>query len=186
MTSGMFVSMIMAQNWEDASMHATTMKRAKINAWINSKLGNLTALVRYDAFTIRLYSFWYLYIFQENCPGGCPCDDYPCAETTTASDLTTPTAPATTTSPATNAVLVLSTSKSANKPLVIDWDGKFIENNISLSEFKTLKSGNYNDDLNFEYGDGTTVYCGCGSTLMGQFWYFGGYPSTSNKRQVNN
>ena len=40
--------------------------------------------------------------------------------------MTTATAPATTTSPATNAVLVLSTYNSANKPMVIDWDGEFI------------------------------------------------------------
>ena len=67
----------------------------------------------------------YLFIFlQDNCPGGCPCDDYPCAETTTAPEVTTPVAPSTTTSPATNAVLVLSTSDPANAPMVIDWDGK--------------------------------------------------------------
>ena len=63
--------------------------------------------------------------FQENCPAGCPCDDYPCTETTTAPEMTTATAPATTTSPATNAVLVLSTTNNANKPMVIDWEGMF-------------------------------------------------------------
>ena len=78
-----------------------------------------------------LFDFHFLTIFQENCPGGCPCDDYPCAETTTAPDVTTSTAPATTTSPATNAVLVLSTFYSTNKPMVIDWDGEFIfKNNV--------------------------------------------------------
>ena len=49
--------------------------------------------------------------------------------------------------------------------------------------------GYYNDDLNFgglDYhddltGDRTAVDDGCGATLMGQFWYFGGYYS----RQVN-
>ena len=71
----------------------------------------------------------YFIILQENCPGGCPCDDYPCAETTTA-PVTTSTTPTTTTSPTTNAVLVLSTSNAANKPMVIDWDGELIlENN---------------------------------------------------------
>lgn len=44
-------------------------------------------------------------------------------------------------------------------------------------------SGYYNHDLNFEYGDGVTADTGCGATLMGQFWYFGGYKD--NKRQVN-
>ena len=62
--------------------------------------------------------------FQENCPGGCPCDGYPCAETTTAPDMTTSTAPASTTSPSINAVLVLSSEHVANKPMVIDLDGE--------------------------------------------------------------
>ena len=79
-------------------------------------------------YSFGFYSFIYL---QENCPGGCPCDDYPCVETTTAPDVTTPTTPAKTTSPATNAVLVLGTRDPANKPMVIDWNGKFlIENKL--------------------------------------------------------
>ena len=121
MATGMFVLMIMDPNWEDVFMHATMMMRAKINAQNNSKLANLTALARYIIFT-----FLNPIYFQENCPGGCPCDDYSCAETTTAPDVTTPTAPTTTASPATNAVLVLSTSNAANKPMVIDWDGEFV------------------------------------------------------------
>ena len=47
---------------------------------------------------------------------------------------------------------------------------------------KVLLSGTYNDDLDFEYGDDTSVLEGCGATLMGQFWYFGGRPL--NNRQV--
>ena len=39
-----------------------------------------------------------------------------------------------------------------------------------------------NDDLEFLYGAGTEVMYGCGVSLNGQFWYFGGY---SNIRQVN-
>ena len=35
-------------------------------------------------------------------------------------------------------------------------------------------SGNVNDDLNFEYGEGAYAAYGCGTTLMGEFWYFGG------------
>ena len=38
------------------------------------------------------------------------------------------------------------------------------------------------DDLNFEYGQETDVYAGCGATLMGEMWYFGG---VRNKRQVS-
>ena len=105
-------------------MHAKTMRLAKINAWISSKHANSTALARYS-----VYNYLFSLFFQENCPGGCPCDDYPCAETTTAPDITTPTTPATTTSPTTNAVLVLSTNNAANKPLVIDWNGEFILKN---------------------------------------------------------
>ena len=78
--------------------------------------------------------FYSLFIFQGNCPAGCPCDSYPCAETTISPDVTTATSPSTTTSPATNAVLVLSTTNSANKPMVIDWDGEFIlENNSKIN-----------------------------------------------------
>ena len=43
---------------------------------------------------------------------------------------TTPTTTPTTTSPLANAVLVLNTHKTANKPMVIDWDGKFLINFI--------------------------------------------------------
>ena len=38
------------------------------------------------------------------------------------------------------------------------------------------------DDLSFEYGEETDAYCGCGATLMGEMWYFGG---RYNKRQVS-
>ena len=43
--------------------------------------------------------------------------------------------------------------------------------------------GNVNDDVGVYYEEGTTVEFGCGVTLMGEFYYFGGYES--NKRQVN-
>ena len=79
-----------------------------------------------------LYGFFFIY-FQNNCPAGCPCDDYPCAETTTAPDQITSTAPTTTTLPTSNAVLVLSTNNAPNKPMVIDWDGKFILENDEMS-----------------------------------------------------
>ena len=39
-----------------------------------------------------------------------------------------------------------------------------------------------NEDLDFEYGDGTIAHYGCGATLQNIFWYFGGY--TPYKRQV--
>ena len=73
---------------------------------------------------------FFLIQFQDNCPAGCPCDEYPCAETTTTPDVTTSiTSPATTTSPTPNAVLVLSRGKS----VVNDWDGKFISENNKMN-----------------------------------------------------
>ena len=65
-------------------------------------------------------------MFQQNCPGGCPCEDFNCVETTTAPGVTTSisTTPITTTSPTTNAVLVLSTYNAANKPMIVDFNGK--------------------------------------------------------------
>ena len=47
--------MIMVQNWGDASMHATMMRLAKINAWTSSKLGNLTALARYSVIMVSIF-----------------------------------------------------------------------------------------------------------------------------------
>jgi len=43
--------------------------------------------------------------------------------------------------------------------------------------------GNMNEHLNFELGDGVDIARGCGATLMGQFWYFGG--SGPTVRQVS-
>ena len=43
-------------------------------------------------------------------------------------------------------------------------------------------SGTVNDDIDFEYGEGTKAAYGCGATLFGQFWYFGG--SGETLRQV--
>ena len=34
------------------------------------------------------------------------------------------------------------------------------------------------DDLSFEYGEGTDAHYGCGATLMGEMWYFGGSSQT--------
>ena len=65
-----------------------------------------------------------LTFFKENCIGGCPCENYSCAETTPSPDVTTTSLPETTTSPTANAVLVLSTKNAANKPMIVDFDGK--------------------------------------------------------------
>ena len=74
---------------------------------------------------------------QANCPAGCPCNSFDCLETTTSPDVSTSTAPMTTTTaittvtttsttiPATpNAVLVLNTRFSSNKPMVVTFEGK--------------------------------------------------------------
>ena len=46
--------------------------------------------------------------------------------------------------------------------------------------------GNLINDLAFEYGEDTATFNGCGATLLGEFWYFGGgRPNTNtHKRQV--
>ena len=44
-----------------------------------------------------------------------------------------------------------------------------------------LFSGNVNNHLIFEYGNGTESAYGCGATFQNEFWYFGG---NTNKRQV--
>ena len=42
--------------------------------------------------------------------------------------------------------------------------------------------GNLRDDIGFEYGEGALASYGCGATIRGQFWYFGGHGES--KRQV--
>ena len=80
-------------------------------------------------------------------------------------DVTTSAAVTTTTASPATSVLVLSTANSANKPMIVDFNG------------------NVNEDLNFEYGEEVTVYDGCGASFMGEFWYFGG-DGAANNRQV--
>ena len=112
---------------------------------------------------------------EANCPSGCPCLGYDCIDTTTAPDVTTipptddPTSdptvsPTPTPSPEGNAVLVLGTQYSTNIPFVIDFDG------------------NVNPSSVFEIGEDVSISYGCGATLNGEFWYFGG--SSSKVRQV--
>ena len=43
-------------------------------------------------------------------------------------------------------------------------------------------SGKYDDNLTFEFGEGTEVVDGCGATFMDEFWYFGGW---YEEQQVN-
>ena len=62
---------------------------------------------------------------KENCSAGCPCREFECIETTPAPEVTTATVPATTTPSTGNAVLVLSTYNSGNKPMIVDFNGWF-------------------------------------------------------------
>ena len=61
--------------------------------------------------------------------------------------------------------------------MIVDFDGR-IKKYSGI--FKIL--GNINENLNFEYGTGTTVSYGCAATFRGEFYYFGG--AAPNKRQV--
>merc|ERR1711990_433021 len=72
-----------------------------------------------------------------------------------------------------NAVLVLSTNRPSNRPA----------NRPSSKPFIADFDGNINEDLNFEYGSGTSAVYGCGATLHNIFWYFGG--TSLNSRQVS-
>ena len=53
-----------------------------------------------------------------------------------------------------------------------------------VSSFSDIKArrflGNINENLSFEYGNGTTAVDGCGATLNGEFWYFGGSRNNKN------
>lgn len=91
-------------------------------------------------------------------------------ETTTTPDITTSVAQATTTTeilttaaPTGNAVLVLSTRVSENKPMVITFEGLSIYLIYLILNFEF--QGEVNDDVNFQYGSQTSVYDGCGFTL---------------------
>ena len=46
--------------------------------------------------------------------------------------------------------------------------------------FELIFLGNINENFAFEYEDGTTAMEGCGATLNGEFWYFGGWDSDKN------
>ena len=55
--------------------------------------------------------------------------------------------------------------------MIVDFNGKSLVF-MHLYIFEIF-IGNINDDLIFEYGEGATASNGCGTTLMGEFWYFG-------------
>ena len=63
--------------------------------------------------------------------------------------------------------------------MIINFDGKITKE--ICKTFILYHEGIVNDDIDFEYGEETEARFGCGATLFGQFWYFGGY---QYKRQV--
>ena len=68
----------------------------------------------------------------------------------------------TTALPTKQAVLLLSTSRSSNAPMVIDFEG------------------NIDDDTSFIYDEDTEVFASCAATLHDEFWVIGG----RSQRQV--
>ena len=61
---------------------------------------------------------------KENCPAGCPCNTYECEDFTPTTTSTTSAATTATDPNAKDAVLMLSTYKSNNVPMVIEYNGK--------------------------------------------------------------
>ena len=61
---------------------------------------------------------------KENCPGGCPCDDYECEDIIPTVTSTTSVATTTIEPVAKDAVLLLQTGSSRNFPMVIGYNGK--------------------------------------------------------------
>ena len=56
---------------------------------------------------------------KENCKTGCPCSDFDCIEPTSTPEPTSPPGPA-------NAVLVLNNLNSGKRPMIVDFNGKYI------------------------------------------------------------
>ena len=55
--------------------------------------------------------------------------------------------------------------------------------NVTVKVIITINvSGVVNDDLDFTYGSGVSLYRGCGVALQGRMWYLGGFGA--RKRQV--
>ena len=84
----------------------------------------------------------------------------------------------TTAQPTKEAVLLLSSGNSNNVPMVIDFEGGKLANNVSLIFFFI---GNVDDDTRFTFDADTEVFQSCATTLNDEFWVIGGY---HKKRQV--
>ena len=86
---------------------------------------------------------------------------------------TAPTIPSTTDKTLSKYVFVLAKSRVNEVPsaLTVDFNGEAI---YYLQLSNILFKGNVDENLNFEYGEGTNAFYGCGATLFGEMWYFGG------------
>ena len=96
-------------------------------------------------------------------------------------------------------VLVLSTWNSRNNPMLVNIQGKsrlsrryvlhaFLSAYVSRDSIRIVPifqnySGLVDGNLNFDYADEVSLWGGCGITLRGQMWYFGG--SRDYTRQVS-
>ena len=105
-------------------------------AMMNFESDKWNVLVR---FKLSEQNMLEIVLLQANCIGGCPCQNYPCIETTTTTTTSTTTTTMTTTSTTTStttttttttttpppvpAILVLSTYSGSNVPMVIGLNG---------------------------------------------------------------
>ena len=123
---------------------------------------------------------------EENCPGGCPCDDYDCEDITPTVTSTTSVTTTTIEPVAKDAVLLLNTEWSDNVPMVIGYNGKLHLNITQSSLFIANDNNNIlgevNDDINFTFEDNTEVDYSCAASLNDEMWVLGGY---NKERQVN-
>ena len=132
---------------------------------------------------------------EENCPGGCPCDDYDCEDITPTVTSTTSVATTTIEPVAKDAVLLLQTGSSRNFPMVIGYNGKLHLNITQSSLFIANDNNNIlgevDGDINFTFEDNTRVRTfdersevefSCAASLNDEMWVLGG---GNQKRQVN-
>ena len=106
---------------------------------------------------------------NSKCENGCPCEEYYCEGSDTKPGTTTPattttTIAKTTVSTANKSILVLSTYKPENVPIVIQPDGAVL------------------DDIDFSYGTFSEAYHSCSLTYQNRMLIFGGH---DHKRQIS-
>ena len=134
----------MVKAWHAAFIIVKIMNRAKLIALDNSKWKRRIVPARFvgsDWILERLIKRLIYRIFQANCKGGCPCESYECNELTTTQASTTSISTITTAQPTKEAVLLLSTRYTSNVPMVIDFEGRTLTINVSLTV--SIRSANF-------------------------------------------